>query len=141
MNRTAYSITIFPFCIALVFGGCALKTGKEVRHEIPSLYSARSPEFRQSAGSLLGPNFVAGNNIITLVNGREIFPAMLKAIRSARHSITFETYVFQDGQLAREFTEALAERARAGVKVHAILDAYGTRKMGNKNLLNFARPK
>ena len=114
--------------------GCALKTGKQPRAEVASLYSAASPEFRQSAGSLLGQNFVAGNNITTLVNGDEIFPAMLGAIRSARKSINFETYIFWDGPIARQFTEALAERARAGVKVHAILDAQGTSKMGSENV-------
>lgn len=114
--------------------GCALKTGKQARQEVAPLYSASSPEFRQSAGSLLGPNFVSGNSITTLVNGNQIFPAMLGAIRSAKHSINFETYVFWDGQIGREFTEALAERARAGVKVSAILDAQGTNKMGMENL-------
>ena len=83
---------------------------------------------------MLGPNFVPGNNITTLVNGNQIFPAMLGAIRSAKHSISFETYVFQDGEIARQFTEALAERAQSGVKVHAILDAQGTQKMGRQNL-------
>jgi cardiolipin synthase len=118
----------------LLLSGCALKTGKQVRREIAPLYSARSPEFRQSAGSLLGPNFVGGNDITTLVNGDQIFPAMLAAIRSAKRSINFETYVFWNGEIGREFIEALAERARAGVKVHAILDAEGTRKMGYENL-------
>ena len=89
---------------------------------------------------MLGPNFVSGNNITTLVNGDQIFPAMLSAIRSAKHSINFETYVFWDGQIGREFTEALAERARAGVKVNAILDAQGTSKMGGENLAICARP-
>ncbi len=121
-------------CLSFLASGCALKFGKQVRKEITPLYSASSPEFRQSAGSLLGPNFVSGNNISTLVNGREIFPAMLSAIRSAKHSINFETYVFWDGEIAREVTEALAERARAGVKVHIIFDAQGTRKMGGDNL-------
>jgi hypothetical protein len=53
-----------PVC-ALIFAasGCALKTGKQARQEVAPLYSASSPEFRQSAGSLLGPNFVSGNNI------------------------------------------------------------------------------
>lgn len=83
---------------------------------------------------MLGPNFVSGNSITTLVNGDQIFPAMLSAIRSAKKSITFETYVFRDGQIAREFAEALSERARAGVKVHAILDAQGTAKMGQENV-------
>src|ERR1700726_105713 len=124
-----------PVC-ALIFAasGCALKTGKQSRQEVAPLYSASSPEFRQSAGSLLGPNFVSGNNITTLVNGTRIFPAMLSAIHSAKHSINFETYVFWDGQIGREFTEVLAERARAGVHVNAILDAQGTNKMGMENL-------
>jgi cardiolipin synthase A/B len=113
--------------------GCALKLGKQPRQEVTSLYSAASPEFRQSAGSLLGPNFVGGNNITTLINGREIFPAMLVAIRSAKRSINFETYIFWNDEIGREFTEALAERARAGVHVNMILDAEGTRKMGIAN--------
>jgi cardiolipin synthase len=83
---------------------------------------------------LLGPDFVSGNDITTLVNGTQIFPAMLSAIRSAKHSINFEDYWFSNGQIGREFTEALAERARAGVKVSAILDALGTYKMGGENL-------
>jgi cardiolipin synthase A/B len=118
----------------LLFDGCALKMGKQPRQEIAPLYSTHSPEFRQAAGSLLGPNFVSGNNITTLVNGNQIFPAMFGAIRSAKHSINFETYTFWDGKIAQQFTEALAERAQAGVKVNAILDAQGTQKMGLQNL-------
>jgi cardiolipin synthase len=133
MNRLQIAI-IASLATPFLLSGCAIKTGKQLRHEITPLYSASSPEFRQAAGSLLGPNFVSGNNITTLVNGKEIFPAMLSAIRSAKHSINFETYVFWDGDIARKFTEALAERARAGVKVSAILDAQGTRTMGMENL-------
>ena len=116
MTRNNSSARVFALAIAggfLLFDGCALKMGKQPRQEIAPLYSARSPEFQQAAGSLLGPNFVPGNNISTLVNGNQIFPAMLGAIRSAKHSISFETYVFQDGEIARQFTEALAERAQA----------------------------
>ena len=110
-----------------------MKMGKQPRHEVQSLYSARSPEFRQAAGSLLGPGFVGGNSISTLVNGDEIFPAMLSAIRSAKRSINLETYVFWDGEVAKQFTAALSERARAGVEVNLILDAQGTQKMGIAN--------
>ena len=133
MKRTSLMVSnAVGLCFFL--NGCVLKSGKQVRHEVPALYSASAPEFRQSAGSLLGPNFVAGNNVVTLVNGQQIFPAMLSAIRSAKRSVTFETYIFSDGEIAKQFTDALAERARAGVKVHAILDAHGTRPMGNENL-------
>jgi cardiolipin synthase len=134
MNNIFWRVAIAALSLgALLFDGCALKTGKQLRQEVTPLYSAASPEFRQSAGSLLGPNFVPGNNITTFVNGDQIFPAMLSGIRSAKKSINFETYVFWDGEIAREFSEALAERARAGVPVHAILDAQGTRKMGEEN--------
>lgn len=118
---------------AVLLSGCAMKVGKQPRHEVQSLYSARAPEFQQAAGSLLGPNFVGGNSISTLVNGDEIFPAMLSAIRSAKRSINLETYVFWDGEIAKKFTAALSERARAGVAVNLILDAQGTAKMGLEN--------
>src|SRR5438132_1821042 len=128
-----YRQNVILFGLSLLFCGCALKLGKQPRQEVSPLYSATSPEFRQSAGSLLGPNFVGGNNITTLINGDQIFPAMLGAIRSAKRSINFETYIFWDGEIGKQFTEAFAERARAGVPVNLVLDAQGSRKMGLEN--------
>jgi len=69
-----------------------------------------------------------------LLNGDEIFPGMLKAIRGARKTITFETYIYWSGSIGREFADALAERAYAGVKVHVLLDWVGSNKM-DKSLL------
>ena len=134
LNSRINTLLIFLGAFPLWLSGCVLRSGKQVRHEIAPLYSARSPEFRQSAGSLVGPNFLPGNNVTTLVNGDQIFPSMLAAIRSAKQSINFETYVFWDGEIARQFIDALVERARAGVKVSIILDAQGTHKMGLSNL-------
>ena len=119
---------------ALLLGGCAGGEGRKVTEEVAPLYSAASPQFRQASGSLLGGNFVSGNSITTLVNGREIFPAMLRAIRGAQRSINLETYIFKDGDIGKEMTTALASRANAGVKVNLILDAYGTGGMGGENL-------
>src|SRR5882762_4455337 len=96
------------FGLNLLFSGCALKLGKQPHQEVAPLYSTAAPEFRQSAGSLLGPNFVGGNNVTTLINGDQIFPAMLSAIHSAKRSINFETYVFWDGDIGKEFTTTLA---------------------------------
>ena len=123
-----------PSLMMILLSGCAMKLGKQPRQEVAPLYSAASPEFRQSAGSLLGPNFVGGNNITTLINGDQIFPALLSGIRSAKRSVNFETYTFVDGEVAKQFTEALAEAAQRGVKVNAVLDAEGTKKMGRENL-------
>ena len=65
-----------------------------------------------------------------LLNGDRIFPAMLAAIRQARRTITFETYIYWSESIGREFADALIERARAGVKVHVLLDWVGSGKDG-----------
>jgi cardiolipin synthase len=61
-----------------------------------------------------------------LRTGREIFPAMLDAIRAARHSIRLETYIYADGQIGRQFREALTAAAARGVKVFVLVDAFGS---------------
>jgi len=141
-NPSLVKATVFRLLQAALIGGllssCAItqgfSSGKKIRQNVEPLYSAAAPEFRQATGSLLSGDFVPGNNIVTLVNGDQIFPTMLKAIRQARRTIDFETYIFWDGEVAREFTDALVERATAGVKVNLILDAQGTSKMGSQNL-------
>jgi cardiolipin synthase A/B len=102
---------------------------KKIERQLPKLYEADNVEFRRSLSALLGPQIVEGNRVQTLVNGDAIFPAMLDAIRSAKTTITFETYIYWSGTIGREFVDALAERARAGVRVHVLLDWVGSMKM------------
>ena len=84
--------------------------------------------------NLLGPPLMPGNQVKELLNGNEIFPPMLAAIRSAKKTITFETYIYWSGEIGKEFAEALAERSRAGVKVHVLVDWVGSVKMDQKLL-------
>jgi cardiolipin synthase len=86
------------------------------------LYSIDDPSFSRELGVLLGPSVVEGNRFRVLRNGDEIFPAMLSAIRGARRTIAFESYIYWSGEIGQDFAVALAERARAGVKVHVLLD-------------------
>ena len=72
---------------------------------------------------------VGGNRLTILLNGDQIYPAILRAIRSARTTITYAQYTYEDGKIAREVAEALAERCRAGVKAHVLLDSVGTLTM------------
>jgi cardiolipin synthase len=88
----------------------------------------QTSEFRRSVGALVGSGWTRGNAIRTLNNGDEIFPAMLSAIRGARRSIDFETFVFESGDIPSSFAQSLEERARVGVKVRLILDAVGAAK-------------
>jgi cardiolipin synthase len=102
---------------------------KVIDEDVPSLYPVADPQFLRSMNVLLGPQLVAGNRVQALVNGDRIFPDMLEAIRGARSTITFETYVWWSGSIGEEFSRALAERARAGVRVHVIFDAVGGGKI------------
>jgi len=102
---------------------------KKIEQKLPRLYESDDGEFRRSLSSLLGPQIVEGNQVQTLLNGDQIFPSMLAAIRAAKSTITFETYIYWSGSIGREFVDALQERARAGVRVHVLLDWVGSLKM------------
>jgi cardiolipin synthase len=93
------------------------------------LDSADSEQFRRDMGSMLGSPIVGGNRVVALQNGDEIFPAMLDAIRAARSTITLESYIYWSGEIGKAFADALAERARAGVRVHVLLDWVGSQKI------------
>lgn len=105
---------------------------KRIDQQVPVLYSVEDAQFRRSMGVILGPQMIAGNRVEALVNGERIFPAMLEAIRGAKRTITFETYIYYSGTIGAEFSRALAERAKAGVKVHVIFDAVGAGKIDDK---------
>src|SRR5512145_3005359 len=104
-------------------------SSKKVEHKIEHLYGVRDPQFLRSMGSLLGPPIVPGNRVTALCNGDEIFPAMLEAIRGAMKTICFETFIYWSGSIGREFAQALSERARAGVKIHVMLDWVGSNRI------------
>ena len=107
---------------------------KAIKQQIDHLYGVADEQFLRSIGNLLPPAVIPGNRITPLVNGDEIFPAMLRAIRAARTTITFETFIYWSGRIGREFADALMERARAGVKVHVLLDWLGSNRMDQKLL-------
>ena len=125
------------FCLALV---CCLvvvnfATGeKEIGRHVERMYALDDPQFARELGVLLGPPFVQGNSAMALLNGDEIFPPMLQAIRDAKESITFETYIYWSGEIGKEFTAALSERAKAGIPVNVIIDWAGSIKMDDELL-------
>lgn len=89
-------------------------------------------EVRRALEAVLGTPFTDGNAIRRYRNGDEIFPTMLQAIQGARETIEFLTFVYWTGDVAEAFADALSARARAGVKVRVLLDAYGAMKMSQE---------
>jgi cardiolipin synthase len=100
-----------------------------MRYHMKHQFSVRDLAFVQTMYALTGTAMVEGNRVDVLKNGDQIFPAMLTAIRGATKTINLEFYIYWDGTIGREFAEALAERARAGVAIKVILDAVGSATM------------
>ena len=118
-------VTLLAVVLAMNFATPEKKLERKIEHR----YRLADPQYRREMSVMLGPAIVGGNRVLDLQNGDEIFPAMLAAIRSAQKTITFETYIYWSGDIGRELAEALAERARAGVKVAVLLDWVGSLKM------------
>jgi cardiolipin synthase len=139
----AFAACLIPWgaigCSAPLVRDLPLLSPDDPHFEIEHRYPVESEQFQRAIGTLLGPSILPGNEVETLVNGDQIFPAMLDAIRSAKRSVTFETYVFSDGEIADQFTSALTERARAGVPVKIILDALGKQKFSSKHISELSR--
>jgi cardiolipin synthase len=114
------------FCSVLGMN-LAVVAGRRLRRRPRHLYTLQEADFRRVMGVLLGPAILPGNEIIPLVNGDRIFPAMLAAIHAARRSICFETFIYWSGPVAERFTQALEAAASRGVRVHVMFDWVGTR--------------
>ncbi|MBK1853917.1 hypothetical protein JO972_03020 [Verrucomicrobiaceae bacterium 5K15] len=119
-----------------LLGLAACAPGRRIakRQPIETAAAIGQPAFEQATARAVRSPWVDGNHVTSLMNGDEFYPAMLKAARSAQKSITFETYAFINGGVTRDFVAVFCDRAKAGVKVHLILDAFGSEHAGDDNL-------
>jgi cardiolipin synthase len=122
--RLRRAVHLVALLVAL--GGC---TARVYPHLSLPPVQLGEPSFFPTLEAFTSAPIVGGNRIDVLENGEEIFPAMLDAIRAARRTITYAQYFYEDGLVARELAEALAERCRAGVGVSVLLDGFGTLNM------------
>src|SRR5918999_2276819 len=106
----------------LLFLGCAKVL--DVR-QIPELRVGETSFFRTIEAHTSAP-MVAGNRVEVLLNGDETFPRMLRDIKSAKSTITFAQYLYEDGSIGRDLAQAFAERCRVGVKADILLDSQGS---------------
>jgi cardiolipin synthase A/B len=117
--------------LGLVAGGGCARVQPHVA--LPSLVLGE-PSFFPTLEAYAGAPIVGGNTVEILLNGEHIFPAVLASIRSAQRTITYAQYYFEEGPVARDIAEALAERCRAGVGVNVLLDAFGSLNMPSEYL-------
>ncbi|MDB5827504.1 MAG: cardiolipin synthase [Variovorax sp.] len=139
MKKTRHPITIVLWTALLTVAATLLVLNfipgeKKIGQQVTREYGLHDAQLVRTMGGLLGPPILQGNRFEALRNGDEIFPPMLDAIRGAKQSITFETYIYWSGDIGKAFADALADRARNGVKVHVLLDWVGSAKMDDKML-------
>jgi len=72
---------------------------------------------------------IAGNQITLLQNGAEYFPQLCADIDAAQQSIYLETYIFEADETGRMVAGALQRAAARGVKVHVVMDGYGSSEL------------
>ncbi|MBV9080932.1 MAG: cardiolipin synthase [Elusimicrobia bacterium] len=120
---------------AIAASGCSsLNFGKRIRKPVDAAYSIEDAAFRDSLGNLVNAPFLEGNKVTELLNGDQIFPAMVEAIKGAKKTITLEQYIWSSGKVSDMFVPAICERARAGVKVLVLVDAFGSGKLHRKDV-------
>ena len=116
---------IYGLGLSILLAGCTLSRPS---YTTPDVHVGE-PAFARALEAHTLASLVPGNRAQVLLNGNEIFPAMLGAIRGANSTITFANFIYEDGDIAGEMATALAERCRAGVRVSVLLDAVGSSEM------------
>jgi cardiolipin synthase len=129
--------------VPLIVGSLAVVLGLTViallRHNVPRFetlpaVAAADPTFAATMEAQTATPIVGGNTIRLLLNGDEIFPAKLAAIRGARANINYAEYFYAEGAVSRELAESLADRCRAGVTANVLLDGVGALSMSSADV-------
>jgi cardiolipin synthase A/B len=67
-----------------------------------------------------------GNKVTLLIDGPATYAAMFKAIRNARKHINFETFILEDDEIGRTFTDLLLQKQAEGIQVNIIFESVGS---------------
>jgi cardiolipin synthase A/B len=89
-------------------------------------------EFMRATEALTMAPIARGNDVELLINGDQIFPAMVETMNNAKRSLNFLSYLYWSGEIATEIAGALCAAAKRGVEVNVLLDAVGSAKMDRK---------
>ena len=85
--------------------------------------------FPCSVELLTGTSLSSGNHVELCLNGDGTYERLFADLASARETITLQMYYCQPGKIADRFGEVMRERAKAGVRVLFLLDAFGSAKL------------
>lgn len=89
------------------------------------------PFFREAIELFTRTELEPGNVVNVFMNGDETYSCLWDDLRSAQSSITMQMYYCNKGDMANTLRDILVERARAGVQVYFLFDAFGTSLPGD----------
>jgi cardiolipin synthase len=118
-------IALFLMTATVLAGMFGPMPSYEITHpeELPP---NQSEEFLCLLESLADAKINRRGTFEVFTNGKNFYPAELEAIRNATRSVNLEAYIYQKSKIGGMYLEAMTERARAGVKVNVVLDAFGS---------------
>ena len=125
MGRLCRSLAGFAASLVAVFSACAHVQPPLV---VPQM-AVTDPAFVPTMEAYTNAAVSNGNRVELLLNGDQIFPAQVEAIRSARRTLTYAQYFYEDGRPAVQIVRAISERCRAGIRARVLLDGFGSLKM------------
>ena len=116
------------------YGADSLRHRREGGHgyRLRGEVDVREASFLRAAEALTGAPVSHGNDAEILINGDEIFPAYVGAIRAAEETVNLTTYAYWRGEIATEVADTLCEKASGGVECNVIVDAVGAAQMDRK---------
>lgn len=136
LGRILFWILMVVILITAVIGFLYVTRGTAVRRVrgvgidgVP--VSPDEPEFQLSVSLLTGTELLEGNQVELVLDGG-VFPRLWEDLRNAKRSILVQMYYALSGQVTQTLADILTERARAGVRVYVLYDAFGAKALGGK---------
>jgi cardiolipin synthase A/B len=127
-HGTAYNVisVIAIGVLAFLLFTALFQPGLKYKITAQTSGSLNSPDFLRTLEALTDSKLEPHTGVEVLPNGDKFYVAELDAIKNAQKNINLEAYIFKHGEIASKLIEALTERARAGVKIHVLLDGVGS---------------
>lgn len=116
-----------------------LKFRKEIETGLAPFKSNRSNTPVEKFLSHSNVDFLKGNSLKLLLDGKETFQEMLEEIRKAEKYILLQMYIFRTDKIGKVFAKALREKAEEGVQVYVLYERLGIRM--SKGVLGLMKEK
>jgi len=137
LKYTLFTILVVLMIVMMLIGVLSVTRGATVRtvlaegdREGPPRVS--DPLFPRTIALFTGTHIEPGNRIEILLNGEGTYPLLWKDIASAKRTITAQMYYSEPGAVADTMAKYLVDRAKAGVRVLVLLDAFGSQPLGKE---------